>query len=114
MRIKGSVRTHQRHKKVLDLAKGYRMTRSRLFGKAQEAVLHAGEYAFAGRKDRKSDFRQLWIIRLNAALRPLGVKYSQFIADLKKKQIILDRKILAQIAVDQPQMFEKIVQEVRQ
>ena len=112
-RIKGGVRTHRRHKKVLKMAKGYRMTRSRLFSKAKEAVLHAGEYAFTGRKDRKSNFRQLWIIRLNAALKTHGLKYSQFIADLKKKQIILDRKILAQIAVDQPQVFEKIVQEVR-
>lgn len=112
-RIKGGPRAKQRHKKVLKLAKGYRMTRSRLFGVAKEAVLHAGEYAFAGRRDRKSQFRALWITRLNAALDPFELSYSTFINLLKKKNVELDRKILSQLAVEHPQTFESIVAEIK-
>ena len=83
VRIKGGVKTRARHKKVLKMAKGFWMTRHKQFKKAKEAVLHAGEYAFAGRKHRKRDFRQLWIMRMNAALRELGMKYSIFINKLK-------------------------------
>ncbi len=110
VRIKGGVRTHRRHKKVLKLAKGYWMTRHKQFKKAKEAVLHAGEYAFKGRKLRKRDFRQLWIIRMNAALRNLGTKYSVFIKKLKDNKIQLDRKILSQLAVEHPEVFKKIVE----
>lgn len=113
VRIKGGVRTHRRHKKVLKLAKGYWMTRHKQFKKAKEAVLHAGEYAFMGRKLRKRDFRQLWIIRMNAALRNLGTKYSVFIKKLKDNKIELDRKILSQLAVEQPEIFKKVVEKAK-
>jgi len=113
VRIKGGVRTRARHKKVLKLAKGYWMTRHKQFKKAKEAVLHAGEYAFKGRKLRKRDFRQLWIIRMNAALRNLGTKYSVFIKKLKDNKIELDRKILSQLAVEQPEVFKKVVEKAK-
>jgi large subunit ribosomal protein L20 len=113
VRIKGGVKTRAKHKKVLKLAKGYWMTRHKQFKKAKEAVLHAGEYAFKGRKLRKRDFRQLWIIRINAAVRNLGIKYSIFIKKLKDNKIELDRKILSQLAVEQPEIFKKIVEKVK-
>lgn len=113
VRIKGGVKTRARHKKVLKLAKGYWMTRHKQFKKAKEAVLHAGEYAFMGRKLRKRDFRQLWIIRMNAALRNLGTKYSVFIKKLKDNKIELDRKILSQLAVEQPEVFKKVVEKAK-
>ncbi len=113
VRIKGGVKTRARHKKVLKLAKGYWMTRHKQFKKAKEAVLHAGEYAFMGRKLRKRDFRQLWIIRMNAALRNLGTKYSVFIKKLKDNKIELDRKILSQLAVEQLDVFKKIVEKAK-
>lgn len=113
VRIKGGVKTRARHKKVLKLAKGYWMTRNKQFKKAKEAVLHAGEYAFMGRKLRKRDFRQLWIIRMNAALRGLGTKYSVFINSLKTNKIELDRKILSQLAVEHPGIFKKIVEKAQ-
>ena len=113
VRIKGGIKTKARHKKVLKLAKGYWMTRHKQFKKAKEAVLHAGEYAFMGRKLRKRDFRQLWIIRMNAALRNLGTKYSVFIKKLKDNKIELDRKILSQLAVEQPEVFKKIVEKAK-
>ncbi len=113
VRIKGGVRTRAKHKKVLKMAKGYWMTRHKQFKKAKEAVLHAGEYAFMGRKLRKRDFRQLWIIRMNAALRNLGTKYSVFIKKLKDNKIELDRKILSQLAVEQPEVFKKVVEKVK-
>ncbi len=105
-RVKSPAR--RKHKKILKLAKGYWMSRHKQFKKAMEAVLHAGEYAFAGRKQRKRDFRRLWIIRINAAVRQLGGKYSHFIAGLKRKNIEIDRKILAKIAVEQPEFFKQI------
>lgn len=112
-RVKSGILTKKKHKKVLKLAKGYWMTRHKQFKKAKEAVLHAGEYAFAGRKLKKRDFRRLWIIRLNAAVRQLGLKYSQFIKLLKEKKIELDRKILSEIAVSYPQVFAKIVEKIK-
>jgi len=113
VRVKGGITTRRKHKKVLKLAKGYWMTRHKQIKKAKEAVLHAGEYAFAGRKLKKRDFRTLWIIRLNAALRTLNFTYSKFIFLLKQKKVAVDRKILAQIAVEYPKVFEKIVAEIK-
>lgn len=113
VRIKGGVRTRAKHKKVLKMAKGYWMTRHKQIKKAKESVLHAGEYAFKGRKLRKRDFRQLWIIRMNAALRELGTKYSAFISKLKLNKIELDRKILSQIVVEHPKIFKKIVEKAK-
>lgn len=112
-RVKSGILTKKKHKKVLKLAKGYWMTRHKQFKKAKEAVLHAGQYAYVGRKRRKRDFRRLWIIRLNAAVKKLGLKYSQFINKLKNKKIDLDRKILSNIALDHPQIFEKIVEKIK-
>lgn len=99
----------QRHNKVLKLAKGYRMTKSRLYKVAHEAVVHAGMYAFAGRRLRRRDFRRLWITRINAGLTDLGTNYSHFIAGLKKANIAIDRKILADLAVKSPKIFQEIV-----
>lgn len=112
-RVKTGIVTKRRHKKVLGLAKGYWMTRSKLFRKAKEAVLHAGEYAYAGRKMKKREFRKLWIIRLNAAVREMGITYNAFIHQLKQKKVGLDRKILSRIAVEHPKAFEQLVQKVK-
>jgi len=113
MRVRSGTRTKQRHNKILKAAKGYWMSRSKQFKKAQEAVLHAGAYAYVGRKQKKRNFRKLWIIRINAAVRELGMSYSRFIAGLNKQQIGVDRKILAQIATEHPKVFEKIVEKVK-
>lgn len=111
-RVKSGITTKRKHKRVLKLAKGYWMTRRKQFKKAKEAILHAGEYAFSGRKMKKRDFRKLWIIRLNAAVRKLGINYSKFVNRLKRKKVAIDRKILAQIAVEYPKIFNKIVEYV--
>jgi large subunit ribosomal protein L20 len=113
VRVKSGVQTRRHHKKVLKQAKGFWMTRHKQFKKAKEAVLHAGEYAFTGRKDKKRDFRQLWILRINAAVRTLGLTYSQFIQKLTAKKIDLDRKILSKLALEYPKVFEKVVEKVK-
>lgn len=113
MRVKSGTRTRERHKKVLKSAKGYWMSRNKLYRKAKEATLHAGQYAYHGRKRKKRDFRTLWIVRINAAVSEKGMKYNTFINALKKKNIAVDRKILAQIAVEHPQVFSKIVEKVK-
>lgn len=91
------------------MARGYRGARSKIFRRAQEAVLHAGAYAYTGRKDRKGQFRRLWIMKINAALQPFDIKYSQFIKSLKEKDILLDRKILSTLALDHAKIFEEVV-----
>ncbi len=113
VRVKPGVQTRKSHKKTLHLAKGYWMSRHKQIKKAQEAVLHAGEYAFHGRKRRKRDMRSLWIVRMNAALREHGVTYSSFINKLKTKNIGLDRKILAQLASEHPAVFKNIVKQLK-
>lgn len=112
-RVKRGVTSHRRHKKLLELTKGHKGGRSKLIKQAKESLLHAGQYAFAGRKLRKRDMRRLWIIQLGNAVRAEGLSYSKFIAGLKLKKIELDRKILADIAVNHPDDFKKIVAEVR-
>lgn len=107
MRVKSNRR--QRHNKLLSRAKGFRMTKNRLYKVASEAVLHAGQYAFMGRKLKKRDLRSTWIVRINAGLRDLGVTYSKFIAALKKNKIEVDRKILGELVVNQPNVFQAIV-----
>lgn len=107
MRVKSNRR--QRHNKVLKTTKGYRMTRNRLYSVAHQASLKAGQYAFAGRRLRRRDLRTTWITRLNAALKTLGLKYSIFMPALKKANIIIDRKLLADLAVRQPETFKAIV-----
>lgn len=98
-----------RHNKILKLAKGYRMTKHRLYKVAHEAVIHAGQYAFAGRHIRRRDLRRLWIIRINAALNQFGISYSKFISVLKSKNILLDRKILSEFATNEPKAFEAVI-----
>lgn len=98
-----------KHRKVLKLAKGYHSARRRRYKVAHEAVMHAGAYAYHGRKLKKRDLRSLWIVRLSAASKLLGTSYSRLINDLKKSKIELDRKILSDIAAKNPTVFEKIV-----
>lgn len=112
-RVKGGMTTRRKHKQTLALAKGYWMTRHKQIKKAKEAVLHAGEYAFSGRKRKKRDFRRLWIVRLNAALRLSGLKYSIFINKMKTKNIELDRKILSKLALEQPESFARVIKHIQ-
>ena len=103
----------KKRKNVLERAKGYRGLRSKKKNYAHEAIMRAGRYAFAHRRDKKTDFRQLWIVRLNAAVRDSGHKsYSTFIAKLKKNGFALDRKVLAEFAADHPEIFERISKQV--
>jgi len=113
VRVKTGIVRKRKHKKILKKAKGYWMSRHKQYKKAHEAVLHAGQYAFAGRKNKKRDLRSLWIVRINAALRSKGTTYSRFINQLKKQKIELDRKILAQIAYEYPKVFDEIIDKVQ-
>ncbi len=112
-RVKTGPTRKKRHKKVLKRTKGFRMTKGRLYKVSKEADLHAGEYAFAGRKLRKRDMRKLWITRINAALADSELSYNQFIAGLKKAKIELDRKTLADLAISDPKTFQKIVDKAK-
>lgn len=112
-RVKRGVTSHRRHKKLHQLTKGYKGGRSKLVREAKSALLHAGEYAFAGRKRRKRDMRRLWIIQLGNAVRAEGLSYSRFMASLKAKNINLDRKILADLAVNHSEQFKQIITQVR-
>lgn len=112
-RVKRGTTSRKRHNKLLKLTKGYRGGRSTLVKQAKESSLHAGQYAFAGRKQKKRDFRKLWIIQLGNAVRAEGMSYSVFMNSLKKNSINLDRKILAELAVHHPEDFKKILQEVK-
>lgn len=103
----------KRRRNVLKQVKGYRFARSRKERAAREAIVHAGKYSFAHRKDKKADMRRLWTVRMNAALRPLGFSYSKFINALKKKNITLDRKVLSEIARTNSDSFKRIVEFVR-
>lgn len=109
MRVKGGVVTRRRHKRILRRAKGYYGTRHRLFRRANEALLNAGVYAYRDRRNKKRDIRRLWISRINAAARLNGISYSQFIHALKQSDIALDRKMLADMAVKDPQAFATVV-----
>ena len=112
-RVKGGPRGHRKHKLIIKLAKGYRGTRNRLFKRANQAVVKSGEYAFAGRKQRRRDLRRLWIIRINGALSATGVKYSRFIKGLKDAKIDLNRKMLSEMAIHDPSSFEKVLDNVK-
>jgi large subunit ribosomal protein L20 len=112
-RVKGGPKGRRKHKKVLKTTKGYQGGRSKLFRQTHQAYLKAGEAAFAGRKQRKRGFRRRWIQKINAALKPFDISYSQLIKKLKDKNIELDRKVLANIAISDPKTFEKIVQEIK-
>ena len=114
-RVKTGVVRRKSHKRILERTKGFRMTKNRLIKVAIEADLHAGQYAYHGRKLRKRDFRSLWIVRLNAALRSIDetFKYSRFIKNLKEHNILLDRKVLADIALKDEKTFKEIVMSVK-
>lgn len=112
MRVKTGYTRKRRHKKVLKRTKGFRMTKGRLYKVSKEADLHAGQYAYIGRKLRKRNMRRLWIQRINAALSEFHLKYSRFINLLKKAKIELDRKILAELAVNYPEVFGEIVKKI--
>lgn len=109
-RVKRGIVAKRKHKDLLDRAEGYRGARSRSVKRAHEAVLHAGEYAFAGRKLKKRDFRALWINRINQAVRSLGYPYKDFIHKLTEKKIILNRKMLADLVVSDFETFKKVVE----
>jgi large subunit ribosomal protein L20 len=109
-RVKKSVASRARRHKFLGMAKGFRSGRRRLYRSAREAVERALTFAYRDRKVRKREFRALWIVRLNAALRPLGLSYSKFIGGLKKAQINLDRKVLADLAIYDPKGFARVAE----
>lgn len=113
MRVKRGIVRHRRHKKIRKLAKGYRGMRSSTFVKANEAVIRAGVNSYKDRRLKKRDFRSLWIIRLNAALRARGITYSAFIKALKTRNVLLNRKTLSELAIHDPAVFEKVLAEVR-
>lgn len=103
----------KKHRKILKLAKGFKNARSRRFKVANEAVMHAGQYAYIGRKLKKRDLRSLWIVRLSAAVKEQGSSYSKFINALKKSKIELDRKVLSHIAATDKETFNKIFAETK-
>lgn len=113
MRVKRGTVSHRKHKKLLASVSGFRMSKHRLIKSAKEAALHAGQYAYQGRKQRKSNFRRLWISRIAAAVRKSDLTYSQFIAKLKKAQIQLDRKILSNLITIDNKAFYQIVDKVK-
>lgn len=112
-RIKRGIISRRKHKKLLNLTKGYRGTKSKLVRVARESALHAGAYAYHGRKLRKRDFRSLWITRIGETVKQEGISYSVFMNKLKKAKIELDRKILNDILVNDPNVFKQIVDSVR-
>ncbi len=112
-RVKRGVTARARHKKILALAKGFRGRRKNVFRIAKQAVMKAGQYAYRDRRTKKRVFRRLWIARINAAARAGGVTYSKFIAGLKKANIGLDRKVLADMAVNDPAGFTTVVEKVK-
>lgn len=112
-RVKRGVQARARHKKILKKAKGYYGARSRVFRVAKQSVIKAGQYAFRDRRQRKRQFRELWIVRINAAVRELGMSYSRFINGLKKASIEIDRKILADLAVTNKAAFNAIAEKAK-
>ena len=112
-RVKGGVMSHKRRKKVLRLAKGYYGARHRLFRTAKEAVMKTGRYAYIGRKQKKREFRRLWITRISAACRANGINYSTFMNGLKKAEITLNRKMLSEIAIHDEAAFKELVEKAK-
>ncbi len=111
-RIKGAVSTRSRRKKILKLTKGYWGAKSKHFKMAKQAVMKSGNYAYIGRKQKKRDFRKLWITRISAACRMNGINYSTFMDKIKKSNIDLNRKMLSEIAISDPEGFAKLVNQV--
>ena len=112
-RVKRGSKRRERRKKILGLAKGYFLTKSKLYRSAKESIERAGNFAYVGRKRKKRDFRRLWIIRINAAAREHEISYSQFISGLKLAGVDLDRKSLAEIAARDPQAFGALLQSAK-
>ena len=108
-RVKRGITVHRRHKKVLALTKGHRATSHSLYKRARESMIHALSYAYAHRRERKGDMRRLWILRVSAASRAQGLTYGQFINGLKKSGIEINRKMLADMAVKEPEAFANLV-----
>jgi large subunit ribosomal protein L20 len=113
-RVKRGVTAHQRHKKILKLAKGYRGSKHKLFRVAKEQVMKSGQYAYIHRRLKKRDFRKLWIARINAAARNNGTTYSRMVHGLKEAGVDINRKMLADLAVNDPQGFTKLVELAKQ
>lgn len=109
-RVKRGVTASAKHKKIKDLAKGYYGAKHRWFRTANEAVMHAGMYAYRDRRNKRRDLRRLWIVRINAAARINGLSYSQFINGLSKAGIVIDRKVMSDLAVNEPLAFVRIVE----
>ena len=112
-RVKTGPTRRRRHKRILKQAKGYWGGRHRLFGSAKETVMRAGNYAWRDRRAKKRDFRRLWITRINAAARQHGLNYSQFMGGLRKAGVEIDRKMLAHLAVEEPQAFDAVIDEAQ-
>lgn len=112
-RVKGAMMTRKRRKKVLKLAKGYFGGKSRLFRTAKEAVMKSGQYAYVGRKQKKRDFRRLWITRISAGCKQNGMNYSTFMNGLKKAGITLNRKMLSELAIHDPVAFTALVEKAK-
>ena len=112
-RVKTAIITRKKHKKILKRAKGYYGAKHYRFRMAKQAVMKSGMYAYVGRKDRKSNFRKLWIARINAAARMNGLTYSKLIAGLKKANIVINRKMLAELAVSDPKAFTEIAEKAK-
>jgi large subunit ribosomal protein L20 len=108
-RVKGGFKAHRRHKRVLELTKGQRASRHSLYKRAHESMVHSLAYAYAHRHERKGDMRRLWILRINAASRANGLSYSQFIDGLAKAGVEVNRKMLADLAVREPESFASLV-----
>lgn len=113
MRVKRGITAHAKHKKIFRANKGYRMTKRRLIKVATESYLHAGEYAFHGRKNRKRDFRRSWITRISEAVKLQGLSYSAFVSKMKAANIEVDRKILANLVVEHPEAFMAVVEKAK-
>ena len=109
-RVKTAIITRKKHKKILKRAKGYYGAKHYRFRMAKQAVMKSGNYAYVGRKDKKSNFRKLWIARINAAARMNGTTYSKLVAGLKKANVVVNRKMLAELAVTDPKAFTEIVE----
>ena len=112
-RVKRGTTTKKRHKKIIAMAKGFRGGRKNIFKLAKNAIAKAGLHAYVDRRKKKRTFRVLWILRLNAAVRKRGMNYSTFLAGLRKKHVILNRKTMSEIAIHNPEVFDKIVESVK-
>ncbi|MEI8092245.1 MAG: 50S ribosomal protein L20 [bacterium] len=112
VRVKNGLQRQRRHKKFIQLAKGFRLGRSKVYKQVRLALVKQGQHAYVNRKEKKRDFRRLWIERLSAVVREKGSKYSVFMAQLTEKNVLIDRKVLSNVAVAFPEVFDKVYAEV--